>query len=298
MTFDGRIALESVPRGTVTVLPNVETLSLCVGSNSEVYEVAARMTCPCAKNTSLIYYTSDENYAPDLEIFPTPALWSAISCQYARSPVEEVTLEIKPDHYGSTISCSLTSQSSDTTTVRLCFRVYDSGEDGVHVPFEEMDKELFSRACSAAQGHPSLSHIKRLHIKHRAAFSYSDLTLRMLDDVGKLFGLMGPLDELTIHGCDLRIFLGSFLDLMDLGDFEIPSFPFIKKLTISHPSMEIDEEEYLGAIVDLAESQHEKGIPFERVTVRAESLTTDMAERLREWVDVVECYEEDYEEEG
>ena len=58
----------------------------------------------------------------------------------------------------------------------------------------------------------------------------------------------------------------------------------------------MSEEEYLDAIVDLAESQHQKGIPFERVTVRAEWLPTGMAERLREWVDVVEYYEEDCEE--
>ena len=294
ITLDGSIAPESAPRETVTILPNVETLSLCVGNDLDVYEIATRISCPRANYTSLTHSSTDGNYTPDLEIFPTPASWSAISCQFSRSPVEEVTLEIKPDQYGSTISCSLTFQTSDTTTVRLCLRVDETGKDGVHVPFVEMDRELFSRACSAVQDHLSLSHIKRLHIKHRASYLYPDL-IRMSDDVGRLFGFMGPLDELTIHGCDLRIFLGSFLDFMDLGDIPV-LFPYIKKLTISHPSIEMSEEEYLGAIVDLAESQHEKGIPFERVTVRAEWLPTGMAERLREWVDAVEYYEEDCEE--
>ena len=299
ITLDGRLTLESVPRETVTVLPNVETFSLYVGNDWEVYKIAARISCPRAKYTSLTHSSTDHNYTRNLKIFPTPDLWSAISCQYTRSPVEEVTLEINPDPYGGTVTCSLTSQSSDATIVKFCFRVDETGEDGVHTPFEAMDKELFSRACSAAQGHPSLSHVKRLHIKHRAAFSYPDLTLRMSDDVGDLFDSMGPLEELTIHDCDLRIFVGSFLDFMVPNDFEIPvPFPHIKKLTISHPFTEINEEECLSAIVDLAESQHQKGIPFERVTVRAEWLPTGMAERLREWVDVVECYEEDYQDEG
>ena len=297
MKIEGKVALESVPQEIVAILPNVETLSLSVGYESGVYEVAARISCPCAKNTSLIYYTSDKNYTPDLEIFPSPALWSAISRQYARKPVEEVTLEIERSQYGGTIGCSLISRSSDTTTVRLCFRVEESGEDGIHTPFDEMGWELFPRACSAIQNHPSLANIKRLHIKYRAGISHVDQVLPISNEVGELFDSLGPLDELTIHGCDLIVFLRSFLDLVDPDDFETPvSFPYIKELTISHPLVEINEEECLGAIVDLAESQHEKGIPFERVTVRAERFPTAMAEKLRRWVDVVECYEEKYKE--
>ena len=297
MKIEGKVALESVRQEMVAILPNVETLSLSVGYESGAYEVAARMSCPRAKNTSLVYYTSDENYTPDLEIFPTLTSWSAISSQYARKPVEEITLEIEPSRYGGMIACSLISRSSDTTTVRLCFRIEESGEDGVHTPIDAIGWELFPRACSAIQDHPSLANIKRLHVKYRAAISYLDQVLPISDEIGELFNSLGPLDELTIHGCDLNVFLGSFLDLMDPDEFETPiSFPHIKELTISHPLMEINEEECLGAIVDLAESQHEKGIPFELVTVRAETLPTAMAERLREWVDVVECYEEEYEE--
>jgi hypothetical protein len=296
LTIDGRIALESVPPEKVTVLSNVETFSLSTHNNSDVYEIAARISCPCAKFTSLIHST-DDNYTLDLDVFPTPALWSAISCQYGRSPVEEVTLEIKPDQYESTIACSLTSRSSDAATVRLCYRVYESGEDGVQMPFDQMDQELFSRVCSAAQDHPSLSHTKHLHIKHKATCSYFHLIQRMSDDVGELFDSMGSLDELTIHGCDLRTFLGSFPDFMDPNDLVIPvSFPDIKELTILHPLVETDEGDYLGVLVDLAELQHEKGIPFKHVTVRAEGIPTGMAERLREWVEVVECYEEECKE--
>ena len=295
--ISGMIARGGARQEIVAILPNVETLSLSVGYGSGVYEVATRISCPCAKNTSLIHFESDDNYAPDLGIFPSPALWSAISRQYARKPVEEVTLEIEPGRYGGTIECSLISRSSDTTTVRLCFRVEESGEDGIHTPFDEMGWELFSRACRAIQDHPSLADIKRLRIKYRAAISYFNQVTQISNEVGELFNSMGPLDELTIHGCDLNVFLGSFIDFMDPDEFEPPDpFPYIKELTISHPLMEIGEEECLDAIVDLAESQHEKGIPFKRVTVRAAWLPTAMAERLRQWIDVVECYEEEYRE--
>ena len=70
-------------------------------------------------------------------------------------------------------------------------------------------------------------------------------------------------------------------------------FPHIRHLTISHPSMEGGKDECMDAIVDLAKSQHARGMPFERVTVRAESLPAAMEERLRQWVSVTDCREED-----
>ena len=293
MMINGSVTLGSVLQETVAVLPNVETFSLTMGLESDVYEVAARISCPCAKYTSLIHHSSDYNVTPDVDIFPARALWSIISRQYSRSPAEEVTLDIKPDQYGSAITCSLTFQSSDTTTIELRFQVYDSGEDGEYTPFSEMDRDLFSRACGTIQDHPSLSHVKRLRLKYETAVSHIAQAIPMSDDVGELFDSMGPLDELIIHGCDLHIFLGSFLDFPDNLETHV-SFPHIKELTISHPSMEINEEECLDAIVDLAESHDELGIPFERVTVRAERLPVGMAERLGKWVAVVECYEEEY----
>ena len=296
MMIDGSVTLGSVPQETVTVLPNVETFSLSVGYESDVYEVAARISCPCAKYTSLNLDLPDYHITPGLEIFPTPASWIMITRQYARSLVEEVALEIKQPPEGG-IACLLTFRSSDAATVRLASRVYETGEDDVYRPMGEMAWELFSRACSTIQNHPSLSHIKRLHIKHRTAVPHPDEAIPMSNEVGELFDSMGSLDELTIHGCDLHIFLGPFLQ--DLHYLETPvTFPHIKELTILYPSMEADEDECLDAIVDLAEAQYEHGIPFEHVTILAERLPTTMAERLGQWVDVVECYEEEcYEEE-
>ena len=87
MMIDGSVTLGSVPQETVTVFPNVETFSLSVGYESDVYEVVARISCPCAKYTSLNLNLPDYHITPGLEIFPTPASWNMITRQYARSLV-------------------------------------------------------------------------------------------------------------------------------------------------------------------------------------------------------------------
>ena len=295
MTIDGRITLESVPQEVVVVLPNVETFSLSVSDASAIYKIAARISCPCAKHTSLNQDLPDNDLASGLAIFPISASWNMISRQYARSQAEEVALEIKRDLYGSGITCLLTFQSSDATTVKLASRVYETDEDDVYASLDAMGWELFSRACGTIQNYPSLSHVKRLHIKYRATIQHPDEAMPMSDGVGELFDSMGSLGELTIHGCDLHIILGSLLQELYYSEMPV-SFPHIKELTILHPLMEVEEKKCLDAIVDLAESQYDLGIPFERVTIRAKRLPTAMTERLREWVDVVECYEEEYEE--
>lgn len=48
----------------------------------------------------------------------------------------------------------------------------------------------------------------------------------------------------------------------------------------------------MATIVELARSHHERGIPFERITLRMEGLPTVMARRLAPWVGAVDCYEE------
>ena len=98
-----------------------------------------------------------------------------------------------------------------------------------------------------------------------------------------LFRSLGPLDELTLYGCDLRIVLPE-------PGYAEGGLPPVKEFTISGVSM-FDEERYADAIVGLAKSQHELEKPFERVEVRALGIPVGMAERLRQWVSVVDCYE-------
>ena len=50
-----------------------------------------------------------------------------------------------------------------------------------------------------------------------------------------------------------------------------------------------DEPMNAAPIVELVESRHRRGIPFERVTVDAEGLPAGIRELLEQWVSVVEC---------
>ncbi|KAF9652213.1 hypothetical protein BDM02DRAFT_3109648 [Thelephora ganbajun] len=244
------------------------------------------------------------------EIFPTSVLWNKIVRQCARSPVEEVTFEmisaqdsVEDPIEDPIIRCLLTFQSSDMGVIRSDFNVLNEDEDELQMPLEDMGYSIFLQASRTIWNHPLVSNIKRLHIKHGAAISsYSAQKKLMMNKVGKLFKSMGSLDELTIHGCDLRIFLAPFFDIPELDDIKQSFvFPPIKELTISHPSIEEDEEGWMDGedeegwmdgVLEFAKSQHALGVPFERVTVRAEKLPTTMVERLRSWVGVVECYEE------
>jgi hypothetical protein len=104
---------------------------------------------------------------------------------------------------------------------------------------------------------------------------------------------VGPLDLLSIYGGDPHIYLTPFLDLPQFNDMEHPIvYPPIKELVISHPLMLQDKEECITAIVEFAKSQHARGIPFDRVVFCMEKLPTAIAERLKPWVGIVDCYEE------
>ena len=61
--------------------------------------------------------------------------------------------------------------------------------------------------------------------------------LRMAGKVRVLSSPSEPLDDLTIHCCDLNIFLIDFIDGLGLTYSEDPiGFPWIEEFTILHPS--------------------------------------------------------------
>ena len=96
-----------------------------------------------------------------------------------------------------------------------------------------------------------------------------------------------------MYGCDLHSYLTPFLNRSSGNGLEQPFvFSTVKELTISHPITPHNREECAMAIAELAKLQHAVGIPFERVTVCMERLPRSMAEMLRPWVGVVDCYEE------
>ncbi|KAF9783944.1 hypothetical protein BJ322DRAFT_1219491 [Thelephora terrestris] len=279
---------------TVVVLPNVETFSLHVAEDhmTQVYSIAAHISCPSAKNTSLTRKIDDYEMNAGLGIFPDPVSWNTIVRQYMSSPIEEATLKVKGTGDEDVESC-LTFRSSDATALRLGFEIgaTDAPEDELFLPRAEMGWEIFSQALETTKDHPLLSHVKRLHIEYRAAILDTDKMVSIAEEIQELFNSLGPLDEFTIRGCDLHLFLDPFLDDPVLGPHSPFIFPHTKVLTISHPLMD-NERECMNAIPKLAKLQHELGIPFKLVTVRIFRFPVGMATELGRWVDVVDCRRE------
>ena len=286
VTIGGGTMPVTVPREMVVVLPNVETFSLLVeDSGFRVYELAAHISCPRSKYTSLVQDIGDIHMTSNLEMFPDSVSWKAIAHQRTTNPVEEIMLEMNDDRFLAIVTCSLTFKSSDTTTVKLGFEVTDSlaPEEELELSHGEMNLEIFSQACRTIQGHPQLSQIKRLHLKDDTECFGADYAIPIGGAVWELFRSLKPLDELTIYGFDLRI-------LLPESGYSVQVFPPVKELTISEVWM-LDKEKCVDAIVGLAKSQHELERPFERVTVRTWGIPVAMVGGLRNWVSVVDCSE-------
>ena len=289
MKIVSNMVFGDIPRERIVVLPNVETFGIIVNDSGSGYELAAHMSCPSARYTSLMHEPGIEE-ATRQEILPTPGLWNAIVHQYSRSPVEEVTLKIQiaPD---PTIACSLTFRSPDATVIKLGFKV-DGNDESDDEPSEDMQYQVFSQASRIIRDHPLVANVRRLHIGHSSDF-LSPIRRRLIaHEVGQILRATGPLEELTIDSCDLRSYLLPFLDLPGPSGFEPPvAFPPVKVLTVLHP-MPVSREECMGVIVRLAKSQHALGVLLERVVVRRAELPNAMAEELRPWVGEVDCCEE------
>jgi len=286
------ISFEGVPPERVVVLPNVEAFCLDVTDGGPGYRIAAHLSCPSAKCTSFVHEKDIDETTPQ-EIFPTLVSWNTIVRQYATSPAEEVTLEIKIDP-NPVITCSLIFRSPDATVINLIFRVIasDEDEDEFDLPPMEMHNEVFSQASKFIQDHPQLANVKRLRICHSFLSIGSTEDAHIANGLGRLFKSLGPLEELTIYCCDLQPYLPPSFHTPEFSGIEEPVvFPPVKDLTITHPLFSSDEQ-CVAAIVGLAAWQHLLGVPFERVTIRMGRTPAAMAEGLRQWVGTVYCYDE------
>jgi hypothetical protein len=283
MKVTTEISLEGVPQDRVVTLPNVETLTLIVTDGRAGYGIAAHISCPSARFTSLSHRRESIGVIPE-EIFPPPVLWNAIVHQYTRSPVEEVTLDVRT---ASIVTCKLTLRSADSTILELYSKVA-----GFDLLLGEVHHEVFLQATRTIRNHPRIANTKRLHIRHSVRSTETTEVSRIANEVGQLFKLIGSLDELTIHHCDLRPYLCPFLPGHDAEEPAV--FPPTKKLTISHPPCLSDaDEQCTTAMVGLARSQHALGTPFECVVIRNNALLVEAEEKLGPWVGRVEYCEEE-----
>jgi len=292
MRITTNVLLEGIPRDRLVVLPHVEFFYLTVTDGGPGYKLATHIGCPSVRYTLLLHEIDAEDTIPE-EIFPASVSWDAIIRQYTRSPVEEVTLKIRAPE-NPAFACSITFQSPDATTIGLGFEatVSDEDDDEFEIPYVETHLELFSQASRIIRGHPLLANVKRLHISHRYFCIGPDQATPIVNEVGRIFKSVGPLEELTIHRSDLRPYLSQFFDPPWFHDIEQPViFPPTKELTITHPLYQ-SPGKCAEVIVRLAKSQHALGMPFERVTVRMRNLHATMAERLRPWVGVVYFHDE------
>ena len=163
---------------------------------------------------------------------------------------------------------SLCSSRSGRCTVRSSFRLL---------------------GLSGITGHPLVANIRLLHFFHSFIILGCTQVRRLADEFRQLFASLAPLEELTIHCCDIRPYLASSFASPEYYEPAEPVlFPPTQELVISHP-LYPSREECATAIVGLAKLQHARGVPFERFTVIMEKSPAEMAERLRPWVGEAHC---------
>ncbi|KAF9783847.1 hypothetical protein BJ322DRAFT_1109696 [Thelephora terrestris] len=292
------ISFEGIPQGRVVILPNAEKLKVTVTNGGPAYKIAAHISRPSARTTSIMHKRLPDEIFSE-EIFPTPANWKAIVHQHTRSPLEEATLEIKA---GEVSTFRLTFQSHDATAIELLF-ASEEDDDRDDLLSDETYNKVLTQAIRTIRSHPQLVDLKCLHI--RDGFSPFQIS-HAVKEIGRLFRSLGPLDKFTISNSDLRRYLHSYLVLPEGSIERIEEsvvFPSIKEFVTSHP-VNLDDPEF-SAIVALAQSHHERGIPFERVLIRGERvllrgervllrgerMPAEM-EKLRKWVGSAEyCFE-------
>ena len=282
IAIEGGISFADVPPGSVVVLPNAKSFS--VTRDEPDQGLAGHISCPFTRRTSLVYERDIEAIVLH-EAFPTPPSWIAIGPHHIPSTIDEVVLAITPLSPG--LSCSLFFLSPGPADLELGYRVVTSDEDYSEPSFKlgEKHSKLFSQAFRAAQTYPHLGNVKRVRIlDSNFGLAPSQLAL-VMREVLALFERLSPLEELLLDVDDLRPFLFPFIDLPDFrGVRQLDMFPPIKRLTIIERSDKPFDGKCAAAIVRFAKSQHTRGVPFERVTLRMTIPPVGMAERLEPWV--------------
>ena len=278
------------PGDRIVFLPNVKEITLHMGVSTAAsklgYRIATHLSCPSAKSTWFMHSEDPERIADVGDVFPDPVAWGPIASQYTTSPVEEVTLkmiEIPSITYG------LILRSPDASIIELYFRPKVAG-GGIDPRPLQVHTKVFTRAIQTILDHPQLANIKRLHIHHDFQFNPSEPNRDIEVRIRQLFGSLNLLDELTIHDCDLRLYLHPRVFGPTHPSEELMEFPPTKVFTILHP-MDFTCYQFLK-IVEVAMSQCLLGKPFERLVFHGVTLPVGMKRRLEAWVGSVESYDE------
>ena len=269
---------EDVPAQRIIVLSHVKTFDLGVTNDGRGCEIATRISCPFAKRVEFSHTPQARDDVPE-DPYPPSIPWKAIARQYTNGAVERVVLEMKMDNRYLRMNCSITFESSDKAILKLCY-IYWTAEGST---------EIFPGALRTIQDHPRLANIRHLHIKG-GNLAIDDLG-PATERIGRLLGSMGPLENLTLEGCDLHPYLDAFLSIPLFPEAIRPaSFPSIKELVVIHPVQSLlDEGVYASAIVELARSQYTRGMPFEWAKFYA-GVPLLLVNELTAFIDTVEYY--------
>ena len=219
----GVVLLGDVPPERVVVLPNVEALSITQSEPS--YKIAAHISCPSAKRTSLVHERDVAHWISQIA-FPTSVSWDSIGPQYMASTIDEVVLGIAS--FGDdTLSCSLSFLSPGPVTLELGYVIATECEDYENtLSLGDIHFEVLSQACKAVRMHPLLKNIKRLRIQNRHHPLTPHHLTYIAKEVAQLFKLMGPLEKLILDVDDLRPFLSPFFNLPEFqGLMDPDAFP-------------------------------------------------------------------------
>ena len=157
VNISATVTLSSLPPEMVVVLPNVKTFSLLVanGPMTHIYDIAAHISRPCTRHTSLTSEVEDTRMSVTLKIFPTLASQNTIVHQHTGSPVKEVTLEIQAPKFDD-IKSFLTFWFFNATVVKFGFNINETGvdRDELIMTCAKMGWEIFSQALMTIQDHP------------------------------------------------------------------------------------------------------------------------------------------------
>jgi len=266
MEIEARLLCEEVPPERVIVLSDVKTFSLETATDGPAREIVTHISCPFANSVELTHDRAlAEDEVPE-DAYPPSILWHTITRQYAKGTTDRVVLEMTMD-WDLSIDSSITFRSSDGAALKFSYFHGVFGEDfDMEMRMKRWLPGVFSQALRTIRDHPLLANVRHLCIKGRVTLT--DNFGLATEGVGQLLGSMGPLENLTLDGCDIRPYLDAFLDTPLFPESIQPtSFPPIKELAIIHPMQSFhDEEVYGSAIVEFARSQKARGIPFERMT--------------------------------